>query len=170
MLASQLYALVQITSAGLWSHNEYADDAVDDHDTRIHSEIEKLDNTDVDDSPRSASKSWLSWIMSDIRRVKSPLEFWNTDNGVLESQSEVSISSERYKSASDDVTGKVSKDVPRSRFSISPKESLRAAIIHIGKKWHGRLSFFLRLARRILGGLWVRIYDIFFSSSFLWFT
>ncbi|XP_042020928.1 membralin-like protein At1g60995 isoform X2 [Salvia splendens] len=86
--------------------------------------------------------------------VKSRLQFWKTDNDVLESQREISISSERFKPPSDDVIVKVSKDVPRNKFFVSPKESLRAAIFHIGRKWHGRLSFFLRLARRTLGGLW----------------
>ncbi|KAI3450950.1 hypothetical protein Pfo_007615 [Paulownia fortunei] len=143
---------IKITSAGLWSHNESVNDLVDD--TETDTEIEKPTNVDGDGSPQLAAKSWLSWISSDTRVVKSPLEIWKTDNDVLESQREGSISSERFKPASDDVTVKVSKDVPRSRFFISPKESLRAAIIHIGKKWHGRLSFFLRLARRILGGLW----------------
>ncbi|KAK6125638.1 hypothetical protein DH2020_040614 [Rehmannia glutinosa] len=147
---------IKITSAGLWSHNEYVNDVIDVDDTEADTEIEKITNVDEDGSPHLAANSWLSWISSDTRRVKSPLEVWKTDNDVLVSQREVSTSSERFKPASDDVTVKASKDVPRSRFFISPKESLRAAIVHIGKKWHGRLSFFLRLARRILGGLWVR--------------
>lgn len=147
---------MQITSAGLWSHNGSVNDDIDVHDTETDTEIEKPTNVDGDGSPHLAATSWLSWISSDTRMVKSRLEFWKTDNDVLESQREVSTSNERFKPASDDVTVKVSKDVPRSRFLISPKESLRAAIIHIGKRWHGRLSFFLRLARRILGGLWVR--------------
>ncbi|GFP93380.1 membralin [Phtheirospermum japonicum] len=145
---------IKITSAGLWSHNESENDVIDVHDAEADSEIEKPTNVHEDGSHHLAASSWLSWISSDTRRVKSPLDVWKTDNDDLVSQREVSIGSERLEPASDDVTVKAGKDVPRSRFLISPKESLRAAIIHIGKKWHGRLSLFLRLARRILGGLW----------------
>ncbi|KAL0448269.1 UNVERIFIED_CONTAM: Membralin-like protein [Sesamum latifolium] len=145
---------ITITSAGLWSHNEAVNDVIDVHDTETDIEIEKPTNVDANGTPHLAAKSWLSWISSDTKRVRSQSGFWKTDNDALESQQEFPIGSERFKPASDDVTVKVSKDVPRSRFFISPKESLRAAIMHIGKKWHGRLSFFLRLARRTLGGLW----------------
>ncbi|EYU31215.1 hypothetical protein ABFS82_08G244300 [Erythranthe guttata] len=141
---------IKITSAGLWSQNESVVDAVDAHDTGTDTEIEKYINVDEDGSPHSASKLGFSWIIPDMKRVKSPLEFWKTENDVLESEREGSINSERFKPSSDDVTGKAAKDTS----FYSPRESLRAAIIHIGKKWHGRLSFFLRLARRILGGLW----------------
>ncbi|KAL2236269.1 UNVERIFIED_CONTAM: Membralin-like protein [Sesamum indicum] len=145
---------ITITSAGLWSHNEAVNDVIDVHDTETEIEIGKPTNVDGNGSPHLAAKSWLSWISSDAKRVRSQSGFWKTDNDALESQQEFPIGNERFKPASDDVTVKVSKDVPRSRFFISPKESLRAAIMHIGKKWHGRLSFFLRLARRTLGGLW----------------
>lgn len=134
---------------------------IDVRDKETSTEIDESANVDGNGSPHSAAPSWLSWISSDAKMVKSQLEFWKTDNDVLESQRDVSIGTERFKPASDDVTGKVSKDVPRSRFFASPKESLRAAIFHIGRKWHGRLSFFLRLTRRILGGFWVRFfYDV----------
>ncbi|PIN20027.1 hypothetical protein CDL12_07284 [Handroanthus impetiginosus] len=144
---------IKITSAGLWSHNESVNDIVNDHDSGTDTETEKPTSVDRG-SPHLVAESWLSWISSDASSGRSPFEFWKTDNDVLESQRESSISSERFKPASDDVPVKVSKDMLRSRFFVSPKESLRAAIIHIGKKWHWRLSFFLRLARRILGGLW----------------
>ncbi|KAG8383331.1 hypothetical protein BUALT_Bualt04G0001400 [Buddleja alternifolia] len=148
---------IKITSAGLWSHNESVYDVIDVPDKAgIDYETQKTTKVDGHDSSLLASKLWLSWISSDPRRRKPPLEFWKTDNDISESPREVSVSSESFKPASNDATVKVSKDASRSRIFISPKESLRAAIIHIGKKWHGRLSFFLRLARRILGGLWVR--------------
>lgn len=154
---SVLLAVLQITSAGLWSHNEPINEEIYALNKETGAESEEPNNADGDNSPHLASDSWLSWISSDAKMLKSRLEFWKTDNDVLESQREISISSERLKPASDDVIMKVSKDVPRSRFFVSPKESLRAAIFHIGRKWHGRLSFFLRLASRILGGLWVRL-------------
>lgn len=144
---------LQITSAGLWSHTGQDIGA---HNHEICTECEDSTTLDSHASPSLAADSWLSWISSDAKMVKSRLQFWKTDNYVLESPREISISSERFKPGSDDATIKVSKDVPRTRLFVSPKESLRAAIFHIGKKWHGRLSFFLRLARRILGGLWVR--------------
>ncbi|KAL3633186.1 hypothetical protein CASFOL_022948 [Castilleja foliolosa] len=145
---------IKITSAGLWSHKESWNDVKDVHDKETDSEIEKPTNVHEDGSHHSAANSWLSWISSDTRMMKSPLDVWRTDNDDLVSQREVSISRERLNPSSKDVTVKAVKDVPRSSFLISPKESLRAAIIHIGKKWHGRLSYFLILASRILGGLW----------------
>lgn len=148
---------IKITSAGLWSHNnECVYEEINVPQTETDAKTDETLNADGDDSPPLASTSWANWISSDMRRmVKSRLEFWKTENdAVLESQREVSVGSERFKPVSDDATVKASKQAPRNRFFVSPKESLRAAIVHIGKKWHGRLSFFLRLARRILGGLW----------------
>ncbi|CAA0833971.1 Unknown protein [Striga hermonthica] len=145
---------IRITSAGLWSHNDSVNGVVDVHDAEAASETQNPLNLEEDGSPHSASKSWLSWISSDMRRLKSSLDVWKSDSDVLVSDQEVSISSERFKPASDDTPVKSSKDVQWKRFFISPKEFLRAAIVHIGKKWHGRLSFFLRFTRRILGGLW----------------
>ncbi|XP_042024570.1 membralin-like protein At1g60995 [Salvia splendens] len=137
---------IKITSAGLWSHNEPINQEIDAHAKETGAESEEHTNVDGGGSPHLAADSWLSWISSDAKMMKSRLQFWKTDNDVLESQRESSISCERFKPPSD--------DVPRNKFFVSPKESLRAAIFHIGRKWHGRLSFFLRLARRTLGGLW----------------
>ncbi|XP_042027922.1 membralin-like protein At1g60995 isoform X1 [Salvia splendens] len=146
--------LIKITSAGLWAHNEPNNQEIDSRNKETSAESEEPTNVDGGGSPHLAANSWLSWISSDAKMVKSRLEFSKTDSDVLESQRENSISSERFKPASDEMVIKASEDVPRNRFFVSPKESLRAAIFHIGRKWHGRLSFFLRLARRILGGLW----------------
>lgn len=166
---SVLLARLQITSAGLWSHSGPIIEEIDAQNEENPTESEESTTLDKDGSPHLAANSWLSWISPDAMMVKSRLD--KTDNNVLESQRDISISSERFKPASDDAIMKVSNDVPRSRFFVSPKESLRAAIFHIGRKWHGRLSFFLRLARRILGGLWVRYMMIsFFISLFMnWF-
>ncbi|KAL1569471.1 membralin-like proteinisoform X1 [Salvia divinorum] len=145
---------IKITSAGLWSHNDPINQERDARTKETGAESEEPTNVAGDGSPHLSADSWLSWISSDAKMVKSRLEFWKTDSDVLESKREISISSERFKPPSDDVIMKVSKDVSRNKFFVSPKESLRAAIFHIGRKWHGRLSFFLRLARRTLGGLW----------------
>lgn len=148
----------------MWSHNESGSDAIDVHDTEADSEIQKPTNVDEDGSSKFDAESWLSWIKSDMRRVKSSLEVRRSDNDVLVSQREVSFGNEKFKSTSDDIAVKASKNVPRSSFFVSPKESLRAAIVHICKKWHGRLSSVLRLVKWILGGLWVR--NMFYPFSF----
>ncbi|KAL3844973.1 hypothetical protein ACJIZ3_002376 [Penstemon smallii] len=120
---------IKITSAGLWSHNESVyDDVIDVLESENENQILKATKVDGDESNVMDTESWLTWITSEA--------------------------SESFKPPSDDVMVKISKDVSRSKFFISPKETLRAAIIHLGKKWHGRLSFVWRLASRILGGLW----------------
>ncbi|EPS72367.1 hypothetical protein M569_02391, partial [Genlisea aurea] len=45
--------------------------------------------------------------------------------------------------------GSGNKDALRSRFFVSPRESLRAAMLHVVKKLHWRLSFVLGLVKRI---------------------
>lgn len=148
---------IKITSAGLWSHNETDFDVVDGPGTETNTEIHKATKVDGDDSPFfDSSESWLSWTSSDARRRKSFSDIWKADSNVFDSQHEISTSGENLKPASDDSTVKASKDVPssRGRFFLSPKESLRAALVHLGRKWHGRISFFLRFAKRILAGLW----------------
>ncbi|KAL0379305.1 UNVERIFIED_CONTAM: Membralin-like protein [Sesamum radiatum] len=97
---------ITITSAGLWSHNEAVNDVIDVHDTETDIEIEKPANIDGNGTPHLATKSWLSWISSDTKRVRSQSGFWKTDNDPLESQQEFPIGSERFKPASDDVTVK----------------------------------------------------------------
>lgn len=145
---------IKITSAGLWSQNEPQYDVTDAHKRETENAISKATNVDGDGLPLFGKKSWLTWISSGARRGKSPLKFSGADNDVLESQEEVCVSSESFKAAADDVVAKTNKDGSRGRFFISPKESLKAAIVHIFRKWHGRISFFWRLAKRILGGLW----------------
>lgn len=147
---------MQITSAGLWSQNDPRYDATDAHKREAGNAISKATNKDGDGLPLFGKKSWLTWISSGARRWKSPLKFSSTENDVLESQEEACVSSESCKAAADVVVLKTNKDGSRGRFFISPKESLKAAIVHIFRKWHGRISFIWRLAKRILGGLWVR--------------
>ncbi|CAA3029369.1 S3 self-incompatibility locus-linked pollen [Olea europaea subsp. europaea] len=145
---------IKITSAGLWSQNDPRYDATDAHKREAGNAISKATNEDGDGLPLFGKKSWLTWISSGARRWKSPLKFSSTENDVLESQEEACVSSESCKAAADVVVLKTNKDGSRGRFFISPKESLKAAIVHIFRKWHGRISFIWRLAKRILGGLW----------------
>lgn len=114
----------------------------------LNSEMQNPTKVDRD------GQSWLSWISSDTRG-QSALKYWKTDNGI-ESERESAVISESLKPADDVVPMSISKDVAPVRLFNSPKESLKAAIIRQGKKWHGRLSFLLRLAKKVLGGLWVR--------------
>lgn len=147
---------MQIASAGLWSQNKPGYDAMDAPKRETENAILKATNVDGDGLPLFGTKSWLTWISSGAKMGKSPLKFWSTDNDVIESQQEASVSSESFKTAADDMVVKKIKDGSRGRFFLSPKESTKAAIVHLGRKWHGRISFFWRLAKRILGGLWVR--------------
>ncbi|CAA2934360.1 S3 self-incompatibility locus-linked pollen [Olea europaea subsp. europaea] len=145
---------IKIASAGLWSQNKPEYDAIDAPKRETENAILKATNVDGDGLPLFGTKSWLTWISSGAKVGKSPLKFWSTDNDVIESQQEASVSSESFKTAADDMVVKKIKDGSRGRFFLSPKESTKAAIVHLGRKWHGHISFFWRLAKRILGGLW----------------
>ncbi|XP_059624507.1 membralin-like protein At1g60995 isoform X2 [Cornus florida] len=113
-----------------------------------------MENVDEDGSTFLAAKYWLNWIGSGARRGKVAPKIWKTDNELLETQAEISTSSEISKSTVDDAVLKINKEESSSRFPISAKESFKAAIIHICRKWYGRLSFLWRHAKRILGSLW----------------
>ncbi|KAG6394603.1 hypothetical protein SASPL_145192 [Salvia splendens] len=117
--------LIKITSAGLWAHNEPNNQEIDSRNKETSAESEEPTNVDGGGSPHLAANSWLSWISSDAKMVKSRLEFSKTDSDVLESQRENSISSERFKPASDEMVIKASEDVPRNRFFISKANSWR---------------------------------------------
>ncbi|KAL3818767.1 hypothetical protein ACJIZ3_004672 [Penstemon smallii] len=86
---------IKITSAGLWSHNESVYEFTDVPESQIEMDVNGL--------PVLAADSWLSWITSEVRRGKSLLKFWKTENDVMDSQREVSITGESFNSPSDDV-------------------------------------------------------------------
>ncbi|KAG5610204.1 hypothetical protein H5410_021485 [Solanum commersonii] len=136
----------QITSAGLWSQNQTNYDVVN----VVNEEPidENLKHVNEDSSVTAATKPWLNWLSDGAKSGKSLLY---SNNEPSESSLGSSTNSE---SVGDDVVPKISKEVSRARFFISPKESLKAAIIRIGQKWHGRLSFIWRVSKRVLGGLW----------------
>ncbi|CAA7029648.1 unnamed protein product [Microthlaspi erraticum] len=73
-----------------------------------------------------------------------------TDN--LEVSKNVQESSTSEESA-DDIFVKVDKEEPRISFSVSAKETVRAAIIRFFKKCYRRISFVLQHAARILRGV-----------------
>ncbi|XP_006363752.1 uncharacterized protein [Solanum tuberosum] len=137
---------IKITSAGLWSQNQTNYDVVN----VVNEEPidENLKHVNEDSSVTAATKPWLDWLSDGAKSGKSLLYSNNEP-------SEPSLgSSTNSESVGDDVVPKISKEVSRARFFISPKESLKAAIIRIGQKWHGRLSFIWRVSKRVLGGLW----------------
>nr|AAQ09996.1 S3 self-incompatibility locus-linked pollen 3.15 protein [Petunia integrifolia subsp. inflata] len=137
---------IKITSAGLWSQNQPNYDVVDVANKEPFSE--NLKHADEDSPVISATKPWLDWLSDGSKSGKSLLY---SKNESPESFSEGSTSSE---SVGDDVVTTSNKEGSRARFFISPKESLKAAIVRIGQKWHGRLSFIWRVSKRVLGGLW----------------
>ncbi|KAJ7968061.1 Membralin [Quillaja saponaria] len=108
---------------------------------------------------RSASihfgKKWfrrLSFIWrhtTQIIRGKLALKFWKTDSD-LEHQAETSASSPNSKPVVEDSVIKGDKEELRYSFSLSAKETFRAASIHFGKKWFRRLSFIWRHTTQII--------------------
>ncbi|PWA58690.1 hypothetical protein CTI12_AA397540 [Artemisia annua] len=141
---------IKITSAGLWSQTESQYDAKDiiDKETKVNDQ--KVTDQNVDESTSLDAQFWSNWVSSSGMSGKSALKFWKTDNELLESQPETSISSDVI----EDAYRKTKKDESRSRFPMSAKESLKAAMLRVIKKWHGRFSFLWKHSTRILGSLW----------------
>ncbi|CAK9156062.1 unnamed protein product [Ilex paraguariensis] len=144
---------IRITSAGLWSQNDSECTLLNVPDKETDSNNLEFANVDG-----YGPKFWLNWFGSGAWRGKFALKFWKTDNEFLEPQQETSAGCESLKAVVDDTVLRINKDEPRSRFLTSAKESFKTAIIHLGRKWYGRLSFIWRLAKRILRGLWVSIF------------
>ncbi|KAI3790726.1 hypothetical protein L2E82_03981 [Cichorium intybus] len=140
---------IKITSAGLWSQSEYDSKNVLDKEPESDNDL-KVAEKNVDESAFVDAQFWSTWVSSSSSSGKSPLKFWKSDNELLESQSETSTSSDKV----EDTFRKTKKDESRSRFPMSAKESLKAAIFRVIKKWHGRFSFLWRHSTRILGSLW----------------
>lgn len=104
------------------------------------------------------AKLWFNWIHSGARKGKLAFKFWKTDTELLEQQHDSSANSESSKPIVDDAVAKTDKVETRNRFPASAKETVKAAVIHFGKKWHRRLSFIWRHVKQIMRGfqkLWV---------------
>ena len=78
------------------------------------------------------------------------LKFWKTDGELIEQQAESSADGESSKPTIDDVVVKIEKKETHNGFSLSAKQTFKAAVIHFGKKWYRRLSFIWRHAIRSL--------------------
>ncbi|XP_052186267.1 membralin-like protein At1g60995 [Diospyros lotus] len=143
---------IKITSAGLWSQNESQYEVLDVPSKE--NDLEKAKAEDKDQLTFLAAKLWLNWIGSGAKKGKLAFKFWMTDNEELEPQPEISSSSSISKPAVDGAAPKINKEESRFRFPISAKESFKATINRIFRKWNGRISFCWRHAKQILGGLW----------------
>ncbi|CAN4106410.1 unnamed protein product [Withania somnifera] len=136
---------IKITSAGLWSQNRTNYDVVNvANEEPIN---ENLKHANKDSSVTASTNPWLDWLSDGAKNDKALL-YSNSES------SESSLgSSANSECVGDDVVPKISKEVSSAQF-ISLKESLKASIIRIGQKWHGRLSFIWKVSKRVLGGLW----------------
>lgn len=144
---------IKISSAPLWSQNVFESEVIDIHDKDIADEKHDVDPAE-DEGPNLLSvKLWLDWISSGSSRGKSPLNFWKNHEKGLDSQPDDSSNSDSMIPLEEDVQ-KPKKDGSHGRFSISPKESLKAAFFHLGRKWYRRIYSVWGFTKRILGGLW----------------
>ncbi|CDP12573.1 unnamed protein product [Coffea canephora] len=145
---------IKITSDGLWTWNESEYNEINGLEGRYADGKSEVESANGDEPTILSAKLGLDWLTSGAIRDKSPLKLWRTYGEFLESQAEGSTVGEGLEQSADDGVHKINKDASHSRFYMSPKESLKAAIVHLGRKWHGRVSFLWRIVKRILGGLW----------------
>ncbi|KAK4254416.1 hypothetical protein QN277_009802 [Acacia crassicarpa] len=142
---------IKITSVGLWSHSESDSTTTDAPDTTTVADKTEVSDVNGDGMAFLAAKFWLNWIGSGHWRGKSVFKFWKTDAEFLDHQAEISMSSQNPKAVVVDTVVKVDKEESRNSFSLSAKESLKAAIVHFGKKWYKGISFVWRLLKKMLG-------------------
>ena len=133
--------LVQITSDGLWTWNESEYNEINGLEGRYADGKSEVESANGDEPTILSAKLGLDWLTSGAIRDKSPLKLWRTYGEFLESQTEGSTVGEGSEQPADDGVHKINKDASHGRFYRSPKESLKATIVHQGRKWHGRVSF-----------------------------
>ncbi|CAK7357041.1 unnamed protein product [Dovyalis caffra] len=152
---------IKITSAGLWSQNESEsnvfiddggghDDVPDEHVvTTVTDNQVELPIADQGDGGDIflAAKLWFNWIGSGARKGKLDFKFWKTTDP------------DNVPAAAAAAATKTDKLDTRNSFPISAKETVKAAVIHFGKKWHRRLSFIWRHVKQILRGF-QKLWDI----------
>lgn len=145
---------IKITSAGLWSQNDSQYVAKNVHDKETEDDILKVANENEEGSTVLAAEFWSDWVSSSAEYGKSTFKLLKSDNKLRQSQQETLPYSTTIELVREDTVRKIKKDESRSRFPFSAKESFKAALVRIGRKWHGRLSFLWRHTTRILGSLW----------------
>lgn len=127
----------------------------------------EISDVSGDKLPFLASKLWWNWIGSGARRGKLVLKFWKTQTEFLEHQAETSTSNQNTRPVGEDAVIKIDKEDPPKSFTLSAKETLKAAIIHFGKKWYRRISFIWRHTMQIIGSfqkLWVSRIILFLGA------
>lgn len=112
----------------------------------------------VNNDNNGDAEFWLNWVSSSSiggRSGKSGLlKLCRSDNEVVESQPETWTSSIDNIEDISTYNSRTSKQDYESR-TRSAKESLKAAISLVIRKWQGRFSFIWRHSTRILSSLWV---------------
>lgn len=142
----------------MWSHNDSESNISDPPETEVMKDKIEVSDVNRDELTYLASKFWWNWIGSGAKRGKLPFKFWKTDTESLEHQAETSTSSQNSRPGVEDAVIKIDKEEPRNSFTLSAKETLKAAIVHFGKKWYRRISFIWRHTMQIIGSfqkLWV---------------
>lgn len=145
----------------MWSHNESDSTRTDAPDAITVAEKVEVSDADGNGMEFLAAKFWLKWVGSGPWRGKSVFKFWKGDSEFLDHQAEMSISNQNSKVVVGDAVLKADKEESRNSFSLSAKETLKAAIMHFGKKWYKRISFVWRLLIRLFESfqkLWVSIH------------
>ncbi|KAK7328286.1 hypothetical protein VNO77_22389 [Canavalia gladiata] len=142
---------IKITSAGLWSQNDSESNRLNPPETEIVKDKMEVSDVNGDKLTFLASKFWWNWIGSGARRGKLVFKFWKTETQFHEHQADTSTSNQNTRSVVEDAVIRIDKDEPWNSFTLSAKETLKAAIIHFGKKWYRRISFILRHTMQIIG-------------------
>ncbi|PNY16716.1 membralin, partial [Trifolium pratense] len=151
---------IKITSAGLWYHNDSESNIIDPPETKAAKDEMEVSDVNQDESTLFLGSMYLwNWIGSGARRGKLAFKFWKTDTEFLEHQAETSTSNQNSRPLVEDAVIKIDKEEPQSSFTLSAKETLKAAIIHFGKKWYRRISFIWRHTMQIIGSF-QKLWDI----------
>ncbi|XP_057430397.1 membralin-like protein At1g60995 isoform X2 [Lotus japonicus] len=150
---------IKITSAGLWSHNDSQSNIIDPPQTQVLKDKIEVSDVTGDDLTFLASKFWWNWIASADRRGKSVFKFWKTDTDFHEHQPETTTTSPNSRPVVQDAVINIDKEEPRNSFSSSAKETIKAIIIMIGKKWYRRITFISRHTAQIIASF-QKLWDI----------
>ncbi|MBA0849522.1 hypothetical protein Goshw_017136 [Gossypium schwendimanii] len=140
---------IKITSAGLWSRNESETVTMDNTDLKTATENVEVASVVDEGLMFLDAKFWLNWFDSGARKGKSAWKFWNTDGDLIKQHAESSTNGEISKPNIDSVVAKIDNEETRNGFSLSAKQTFKAAVVHFGKKWYRRLSFIWRHAVQI---------------------
>ncbi|AES63270.1 putative membralin [Medicago truncatula] len=142
---------IKITSAGLWYHNDSEPNIIDPPDTEAVKD--KMEASDVNQDESTFLGSMILWnlIGSSARRGNLAFKFWKADTEFREHKAETSTSNQNSRPVVEDTVIKIDKEEQRSSFTSSVKETLKAGIIHFGKKWYRRISFIWRHTMQIIG-------------------